>query len=1472
MNNKNIYSRESRLRNGSCNNISTKTANVSKKNSNKKRKFPEKEGSNIKHNNTDLMFQNKEYEEMNYEIEIDNNGDPNDIVLEYFDDQHHEEIKIETNEGEIQNDEINELAYDDVDDNLNYAAEYWYENECNQPDENGNEEADENDLKRLKNPIIQPICEGFDINEKIDFEISKVKEFKFPSDDIEPILHNSSITKGEFARELLFILHTHKCNNKVEKDILMLISKCFPNFKDHNLPISQREVIKRGIDGVEVVTTFYQSTVHKYIPPKQKTFCFDICSNGCSTYAGVNEDRFTCIKCLDSRFYPCKQRGCTGNDEDQCNHSIESRRAKKNLQYKPLLPLFIQLIKTKGFLDALYFINEDQEENILTDVLDGAEMKLHLHEMEMNGRAYQNKNSGERYVQVPLLLFLFYDGVKVFQTKSSVFWPLMLSILNLPPTFRSTVGAGMFMLALFTAIKDSAAEDFLFNDCLVPELERLMDGISLQIDGKFYFIQARLVMHVLDTPGMAAHIKMQGHMAEAPCSLCNCVHGVKRSGLEKVTFEGHRGMLDETHYLRFFGQSAICCPTDYYKDKKQFVALQGSEQIQAVIKSHKASDYNLKSLKCLAMCCDESNGVRNKILSTIVSEKYTWHHPNIDPNKLNNILFYHHFDFRSKIEYRRNTNEDYVNNALKVIHENEIRIVKNEEKMRNNKKFLKKDIEALAVNGVKGLWAFHSLKYTNIENQVMWELFHSLYNISKNIIAYLSGDRAQTSKVIAYCRSILCHPSLYQTSKTDKKDNEKINIYLLDCPSSELRPIWYIAIAVQRIIDAWINALIVPSGYSERFQVKFPFQCKGQLRGISHIQFLSVLLNFAMSATELDIGYKTYFAMLSFDVTLLMRHSINENDLDAMFCLINETLATHEGIVPTSECNLTYHQILDGTQHIHKAGPIRGWWALAGERAMGIIKRFLTRGGTSYEKTLFERYNRYEQIMILTSYNWDIANLEAEQKTTNKVRSELLREDLFRSVQLHDKSLALAFSDQRIKVHKILIIPNGQYHLTEDEQEELFHTFMGYIEKHSSCLKDALLKSSFYRIRYIYMTQISGKLTNFNSNVKISFMSWISVMCNNINSNQPFPGILFAANDFPHNDDNIVNSLHNGKFFMSDYESLQALNSCLLESAFFSEAIIFGNKFKGRGFQCKETETNNNINNNNNNNNKPNELRYESRYGSEDKNTRYWPNNNKNILRNNWYEKKHSGSWSKFRLNEFKYNPIKSRNYGCEIYDDDNNFIYAQLNFFIQITFPFDKILHGITLASVTCRRHIKHERVNYIIGDDDGDSFLPHILFVPLIDMFSSPILVGAFHSPNVYKNKSKLLPLRPEKSNSNSGAPAKPNKITNLRFSNKNIPLQQPIQSIETFENKCLSRIKEMQNDRLVFHLTNNDRVDNVEYANGTNNRNELNGKLSYITLLDMEPHRNNIKYKISKHKKLHNQIFKPHSSTKIVLLKNL
>jgi hypothetical protein len=79
-------------------------------------------------------------------------------------------------------------------------------------------------------------------------------------------------------------------------------------------------------------------------------------------------------------------------------------------------------------------------------------------------------------------------------------------------------------------------------------------------------------------------------------------------------------------------------------------------------------------------------------------------------------------------------------------------------------------------------------------------------------------------------------------------------------------------------------------------------------------------------------------------------------------------------------------------------------------------------------------------------------------------------------------------------------------------------------------------------------------------------------------------------------------------------------------------------------------------------------------------------------------------------------------------------------------------------------------------------------------------------------------------------------------------------------------------MQNDRLVFHLTNNDRVDNVEYANGTNNRNELNGKLSYITLLDMEPHRNNIKYKISKHKKLDNQIFKPHSSTKIVLLKNL
>ena len=75
------------------------------------------------------------------------------------------------------------------------------------------------------------------------------------------------------------------------------------------------------------------------------------------------------------------------------------------------------------------------------------------------------------------------------QTCALPIWPLFCTILNLPPSVRTKVGAGMFMLTAFYGKLDSATEEFIFNDCLIAELKILYKGLLVEVAGRQYFMQ-----------------------------------------------------------------------------------------------------------------------------------------------------------------------------------------------------------------------------------------------------------------------------------------------------------------------------------------------------------------------------------------------------------------------------------------------------------------------------------------------------------------------------------------------------------------------------------------------------------------------------------------------------------------------------------------------------------------------------------------------------------------------------------------------------------------------------------------------------------------------------------------------------------------------------------------------------------------------------------------------------------------------
>lgn len=1314
---------------------------------------------------------------------------------------------------------------------------------------------DENEEEIIKEKVDLTVCQDFDININILKQVKEMLQHKMPVDDALPVIIDSNYSKGEFARELNIIMLTHNCSNAVVEDILILFSKCFRSWESHNLPLEKKVIVKYE-NGVKKEKLIYKSVIDNYVLPYQNSLRFDICKEGCCVFEGTYKDDVRCFNCQTLRFHPCTQYLCKDNfNERDCRHSLTSRKAISFIQYKPIIPLFIQLIRTKGFIDALYYINKDTQAELLTDVNDGCVMKVHMHEMDLNVRRYANNNKDKQFTNVPILLSLFYDGVQVFSTVTSNFWPMVISILNLPPTFRSTVGAGMFMIALFTAIKNTRPEDFLITDCLATEIKKLYNGIFIEIDSKSYFIQARLVMHVLDSPGAAEHLKVHAHRAAGSCALCNAIHGVVRADLG-VKWEGHRGMLEETNFLRFFGQSGLCCPVDYHTKKEAFIPIfDGNNQTENTIPASQrlnpVIDSNIhqtegkivpiqataQMLKSLNLCCDVNRSIKENVITAVRTEKYSWHHSEIDPKKLKDILFFHHFDLRLRKEYSRRTNDEYVKNAMAVIELKNKQIEIDEAKHLQGKHVAER---AHHVNGVKGLWSPYAFGYADVEHHVAFEPFHIFYDISKNEIENLKNERVSWKQVI-FCKSVLCHPCLYpkkiekksydsvsvggkniigNSNTVNEKDTKKDTKDSKDSKKLEKlpNPMWCLSPMTQRVMDSWINALNVPKGYKNHFQVKYVFQRSGKLRGISHIQFLTVLLNFVMSAAthELHEGYLLYYAMLSSDITALMQHSIKNDQIEKMFYKTAETLGTHEGIHPISECNMIFHQMLDVVNHIPKAGPIRGWWALAGERAMGLMKRFLTKGGASFEKTVFDRYCKYEQNLLLSSYNFDVTNYD-----NANTRSELLREDMCSTELLPDGTSVLTFSDQNILLQKRKLLPRSfyNYYKTQtEEKQELFSVFASYIEKRTISLEDALLKSSFYRIYYFYEKHFYNKVVvneEFNT-----LSSWIDFWIHCIDR-QVFPHSKF---DICHLNPTyeLSKSLERGIFYSADFATLHGLqSSSQLVTAFFTESIIFGNKFNSRGFDCHEKKSG----------------RSELRYGSHISNMRYWPDNSNNNLRKNWYKEKHISSWCKFRIKSNR------QSYGCEPYDNDSIYMYGQINFFMQIFIPFDPFLNGISLASISCRRHIKHDRVDYILGDD-GDSFNPKVKFVPLIDIFSTPIIIGAFHSPAMNEPVTKLS--QPHDALTQRGRAVKP---TNYKDSNSNFRITNPEPPLETFETECLNRLKTMFIDSQIFHLHKSDKIENIRYANETVNKFHLDDKLSYLVLLDLMPHRNSIKYSLQK-----------------------
>lgn len=182
------------------------------------------------------------------------------------------------------------------------------------------------------------------------------------------------------------------------------------------------------------------------------------------------------------------------------------------------------------------------------------------------------------------------------------------------------------------------------------------------------------------------------------------------------------------------------------------------------------------------------------------------------------------------------------------------------------------------------------------------------------------------------------------------------------------------------------------------------------------------------------------------------------------------------------------------------------------------------------------------------------------------------------------------------------------------------------------------------------------------------------------------------------------------------------------------KALIYGLKCKGRGYESRVTE-----------------------------HERYNEDNYFNAMKRSWKDRKEFSTWCKFRFSTQFNNSNKFIEQTTNYFDGNpDNSYYGQFNFFMKLSIPSEKILHGLKIASVTAvsnhtpsymwnhpnkNKNEQYKSRSVIDCIDFRVSKLnmlqSGVSFVPFTDVFATKFgVIGVDKDGNPYVNEKNNLP----------------------------------------------------------------------------------------------------------------------------------
>ena len=918
---------------------------------------------------------------------------------------------------------------DDYDDNPDYT--YFEENTI---------------CESTTTPVFNKLILHFNINKIVLFYGEKISRGnRLMQDDKIPLINGTEnvTSKGIFARRLLQWFEENEITKKGQLNLLKLMHNAFG--RTINLPVktTMKHLPAQNGDEISVGSedifnkSAVLSTIDDYDGSITRFLAFHQCVNDCTVFVGNNHRSFECPICQSPRFRACVRINCENKGKSICEHLLQNDGVpNKQLYYRPIRLLIMDLVRTEWFVKALNYKRKDfrqyyKEDNSISE--NGIIADTNLQEMKDRFEAWKKEDSKRLdYEMVNILLSEFYDGVQLFKRRTKDFNCLITGILNLPPTYRGKEGISNFITAVYEG-KHKFAEQVLFSDLYVEELQSLLQGFEFSCNGKQFFIQARLILHIMDTKAAEGVFKFQncGNSTQG-CPSCHVISGIHDGA--KCIYLGHRYTLPLHHFLRPIGQSHKCCPAEFYSDNKWFsmeLFPAGREKVSSIHDVYKSNKQRQDPEYCLP-CDGDTDRKQNlmEIYSPNASEsQLLWFHTgDFSLEKIRNektglkrILYFRHYDLRNYQQYNRYSYTRYVADAQKA----------EELNATNEKSSKRKTAKPIGVRGVKGLWPFARYPIADISTQSGPPGIHAITGCVRMLLDIIMGeytlkdpkskkgiplkDAQETGLDLSSDNvDVAASDDEYGVDDESSTDSHKEevpapakNLYI---PEYRPKTAPYSANKHDtEQITYWLRCVLLPKGMADdSWDIKL--SSIGSLKMNQKLKVISCYWDLIMlGCPSIDASFRLFYRMFAADIMQMQRLKFTLEDVDRLQNCILESISSWEGALPAKTLHYKVHQLVDIPSSLRNFGTLLNSSEFSGERMVGIVKDHKLHsnsGGGSFGNIVMRKQVRREGRKMNEFYSKSINTTNSDApngKHLQLVNGELIFNDF--PFKLHkDKS------------------------------------------------------------------------------------------------------------------------------------------------------------------------------------------------------------------------------------------------------------------------------------------------------------------------------------------------------------------------------------------------------------------------------------------------------------------------------------